>query len=177
VLQHEATIERFLQSAPDLIALCHWNAQIDNAWFWHDVRGDLQCGLMDWGHVGQMNVAFALWGCLCGADQEIWDGHFDELLVLFTEEVQRHGGPRIEVAELKLHLLLYMALMGVSYFMASPARIQARMPEAVDACGPRDPVFRSNDTGRNNLHCLSIFLSLWQREDFGSVLDEFLQRV
>jgi hypothetical protein len=176
VLQHETTIKRFLQSNPNLIALCHWNAQIDNAWFWRDAACNLQCGLMDWGHVNQMNVAFSLWGCLCGADQEIWDGHFEELLGLFTQEFHAHGGPRIAIAELKLHLLLYMALMGVSYFMESPARILLRLPQAVQASGPRDPLFRTNDTARNNLHCLSIFLSLWEREKFGSVLDEFLAR-
>jgi hypothetical protein len=77
---------------------------------------------------------------------------------------------------LKLHLLLYMALMGVSYFMASPSRILLRMPEAVEASGPRDPAFRSNETARNNLHCLSIFLSLWERERFGKVLNDFLIR-
>lgn len=175
VLQHEATIKRFLQSNPDLIALCHWNAQIDNAWFWHEA-GRLQCGLLDWGHVNQMNVAFSLWGCLCGADQEIWDGHFEDLLTLFATQFHAHGGPRIEVAELKLHLLLYAALMGTSYFMASPSRILLRMPEAVHASGPRDPAFRGNETGRNNLHVLSIFLSLWEKEQFGKVLDDFLAR-
>jgi hypothetical protein len=173
VLKHEATIKRFLQSNPDLIALCHWNAQIDNAWFWHDA-GRLQCGLLDWGHVNQMNVAFSLWGCLCGADQEIWDAHFEDLLVLFATEFHAHGGPRIDVAELKLHLMLYAALMGASYFMASPSRILLRMPEAVHASGPRDPVFRGNQTGRNNLHILAIFLSLWEKEQFGKVLDDFL---
>ena len=176
VLQHEATIKRFLQSNPNLIALCHWNAQIDNAWFWRDGANDLHCGLLDWGHVNQMNVAFPLWGCLCGADQEIWDEHFDDLLGLFAGEFLENGGARIDIAELKLHLLLYMALMGVSYFMASPSRILSRMPEAIHATGPRDPMFRNNETGRNNLHCLSIFLNLWERQQFGSVLDEFLTR-
>jgi hypothetical protein len=61
-LAHESTIKRFLQSDPKLIALCHWNANIDNAWFWRDEAGVLQCGLLDWGHANQMNVAFALWG-------------------------------------------------------------------------------------------------------------------
>ena len=176
VLQHEAAIKRFLQSNSELIALCHWNGQIDNAWFWRDEAGDLQCGLLDWGHVNQMNVAFSLWGCLCGADQEIWDDHFEQLLVFFTDELHARGGPRIDIAELKLHLLLYMALMGVSYFMASPSRILLRMPEAVHASGPRDAKFRSNETARTNLHCLSIFLSLWEKEKFGAVLDEFLKR-
>jgi hypothetical protein len=46
-LERQAAIKRFLASDPDLIALCHWNANIDNAWFWRDAKGRLQCGLMD----------------------------------------------------------------------------------------------------------------------------------
>jgi len=175
-LEHEATIKRFLQSNADLIALCHWNAQIDNAWFWRDSSGALQCGLMDWGHVNQMNVAFSLWGCLSGADQEIWDRHLEELLALFADEFHRHGGPRIAVPELKLHLQLYSAIMGLSYFMASPSRILFRLPEAVKASGPLDPIFRKSDPARTNLHILSLFLNLWQTHDYGAILDRLLER-
>jgi hypothetical protein len=176
-LKHEGTIKRFLQSNSDLIALCHWNAQIDNAWFWHDSSGALQCGLMDWGQVNQMNVAFSLWGCLSGAGQEIWDRHLEELIVLFANEFHRHGGPRVGAPELRLHLQLYIAMMGLSYFMASPSRILASLPEAVKASGPLDLVFRSSETARSNLHVLSVFLSLWQSHDFGAILDRLLERL
>jgi hypothetical protein len=47
-LAHEATIKRFLQEDRALIALCHWNGNIDNAWFYRDADGALHCGLMDW---------------------------------------------------------------------------------------------------------------------------------
>ena len=30
-----------------MIALCHWNANIDNAWFWREPDGALRCGLID----------------------------------------------------------------------------------------------------------------------------------
>jgi hypothetical protein len=84
--EHEPTIKRFLQSDQKLIALCHWHANIDNAWFRRDDSGVLQCGLLDWGHANQMNVAFALWGCLCTAGLDIWDHHPQMLLVLFGRE-------------------------------------------------------------------------------------------
>ncbi len=174
-LRHEATIKRFLQSNYDLIALCHWNAQIDNAWFWRNAEGELECGLFDWGHVNQMNVAFSLWGCLSGAGLEIWDEHLEELLALFAEEFHRQGGSVISVPVLKLHLLLYAALMFLTYFIASPSRILFRLPAAVTATGPRDPMFRHCDPARNNLHILSIVLNLWRVHDFGAVLDRLLR--
>jgi len=175
-LEHEVQIRRFLQSNPDFIALCHWNANIDNAWFWRAPSGALECGLMDWGRVGQMNVAFPLWGCLSGAGLPIWDRHIDDLLALFTRELHEHGGPRLEIAELMLHLQLYVALMGLSYFMESPARIRYRLPGYASASGPLDPLFQQNETARNQLHILTVVLNFWQTRDFGASLDGFLLR-
>jgi len=37
-------VRRQSQSDPKLIALCHWNANIDNAWFWRDEASVLRCG-------------------------------------------------------------------------------------------------------------------------------------
>ena len=176
-LEHDATIKRFLLSNPDFIALCHWNANIDNAWFWRDASGALQCGLMDWGHVNQMSVAYALWGCLSGAGLEVWNCHLDELLTLFTAELCEHGGPRLAVAELKLHLQLYAARMALAYFLECPARILFRMPDVAAASGPLDPMFRHNDTARNQLSMLTVVMNLWESHDFGAVLDRLLERM
>jgi hypothetical protein len=44
-LEHELAIKEFLHSKPEFIALCHWNANVDNAWFWRNARGELECGL------------------------------------------------------------------------------------------------------------------------------------
>jgi hypothetical protein len=175
-LEHQATIKRFLQSNPDFIALCHWNAHIDNAWFWRDASGVLQCGLMDWGHAGQMNVAFSLWGCLSAAPLDIWDHHRDELLTLFVRELHERGGPRLHLAELNLHLDLYTAVMGISYFLDSPSRILFRLPEAVTASGPRDPLFRTNDPARNELHISTVFLNLWRNHGLGTSVHRLLKR-
>ncbi|HEX4376062.1 MAG TPA: hypothetical protein VHZ99_02810 [Steroidobacteraceae bacterium] len=175
-LEHEQRIRQFLHSNSELIALCHWNAQIDNAWFWRDERGALRCGLMDWGHVGQMNVAFSLWGCLSGAPQSIWERELEGLLRLFADELHGHGGPRLELAELHLHLQLYVAMMGLSYFIASPSRIVLARADVFGAAGPFDPMFRATETARNNLHILGVFLNLWRTQDFGDVLDRCLQQ-
>ncbi len=175
-LQHEMAIKRFLQSDADLIALCHWNAHIDNAWFWRDATGALQCGLIDWGRVRQMNVAYALWGCLSGATLDVWNHHLDELLALFVDEFQRHGGPRLDVDELLQHLQLYVATMGLAWLLEAPARILHRLPEVAAASGPHDPLFLRSDTARNQLHIATVFLNFWLQRDFGAALERMLQR-
>jgi len=97
-LKHEAAIKHYLQADADYIALCHWNTNIDNGWFWRDEDDELQCGLMDWGRVRQLNLTFAIWGCLNAAPFKLWDEHLEELLQLFVEEYHEHGGPLLDTA-------------------------------------------------------------------------------
>jgi hypothetical protein len=175
-LRYEATVKRFLHANNDFIALCHYNANIDNVWFWRDPSGALQCGLLDWGRARQMNVAYALWGCLCGASLDVWDRHLDELLALFAGELHAGGGPRLDMAELRIHLHFYVATMGLATLMEAPTLVLSRLPEAASASGPLDPVFRKNDIARGFLHVFTAFLNLWQTHDFGASLDRLLER-
>ena len=176
VRKHEATIKRFLHADRDFIALCHYNANIDNAWFWRDASGALGCGLLDWGRVRQMNVAYALWGSLCGAELDIWDRHLDELLELFVSELHAHGGPLLDVAELELHLDFYVATMGLATLLEAPALVLSRLPEAARARSPHDPVFLKDAVASGFLHVFTGFLHLWQTHDFGTSLDRLLER-
>ncbi|HTV96062.1 MAG TPA: hypothetical protein VME42_08655 [Steroidobacteraceae bacterium] len=172
-LQHESTVKQFLHADGDYIALCHYNANIDNAWFWREGSGALRCGLLDWGRVRQMNVAYALWGCLCAADLSIWN-HLEELLGLFVRELRACGGPRLQESKLRLYLDLYVATMGLATLTDAPALVLSRLPQAADARGPLDPLFGRDDVVRGFLHVFTAFLSLWQRHDFGASLDQAL---
>jgi hypothetical protein len=176
VLRHEAEIQRYLCGNPDMIALCHWNAHIDNGWFWRDADGKLHCGLMDWGRVGQITLGSALWGALSAAHHDIWDHHLDELLELFVRIYRDEGGPGITVEELQFHLALHMAMMGVSRMLSLPAFILRGFPEAEHASGPLDPIFLQADSARNVLHIYTMLLKYWQRCDFGAQLDRLLAR-
>ena len=91
-LLEEAPLGRARRRAPrrcagharGLFAFCHWNANIDNAWFWRDEHGDIACGLMDWGNVGQMNMVTAISSCLIFAEPDFVIEHLDHFLALFS---------------------------------------------------------------------------------------------
>ena len=176
-LRHQTTVKRYMHVNYDYIALSHFNANIDNAWFWRDAAGALHCGLLDWQRARQMNVAYALWGGLCGASLDIWDNHLNELLTLFTAELHAHGGPALDVPELRLHLGLYAATMVLAGLFDAPARVLARLPQAANAAGPFDPIFRTNEAARSFLHVFTAFLNLWATHDFGASLDIVLERM
>ncbi|HEX7856627.1 MAG TPA: hypothetical protein VF503_23360 [Sphingobium sp.] len=173
---HEGIIQRYLTGNPDLIALCHWNAHIDNMWFWRDEGDALHCGLIDWGRVGQISFGSAIWGGLSAAHDAIWDRHLPELLALFVAEYRSHGGPAITVEQLEEHLTLHMAAMGVARVLAFPEIIQFRLPECITATGLHDPMFRNVDAARNCLQVYRSFLKYWRQRDFGAHLDRLLEQ-
>jgi hypothetical protein len=173
-LEYEYAIKRFLQDDGRYVALCHWNANIDNAWFWRDEESALHCGLMDWGRVRQLNLAFAIWGSLNAAPHWLWDEHLDELLAFFVDELHRHGGPLLDAGRLKLYMDMYIATMGLTWLIEAPMRILHYLPEAARATGPMDPLFLDCERARNQRHVSTLFLSLWERHGFGRSLDHVL---
>jgi hypothetical protein len=177
ILRHEATLKHYLHANRDYIALGHFNANIDNAWFSRDPVGKLECGLLDWQRARQMNVGYILWGGLCGARQEIWEHHLDELLDQFIGEFHALGGPKLDKAEVRLHLDLYAATMGLAGLIICPGLVLSRLPEAVQASSPLDPIFHKNEVARSYLNVFTVLLSLWQKDDFGARVDQVLERV
>lgn len=174
IREHEPTIRRYLIGNPDMIALCHWNAHIDNCFFYRDSADALQCGFIDWGRVGQLTLGAVLWGGLSAAHHDIWDHHFSEMLALFAREYHDHGGPLITPEELEFHLTLHMAAMGVARVLIFPEVILFRLPEAAHAFGPQDPMFLPVEPARNCMHVYNVFLKYWHRRDFGAHLDRLL---
>lgn len=173
-LEHQAAIKSFLYSKPDFIALCHWNANIDNAFFWRDEAGQLHCGLMDWGRVGQMSVAMSLWGALSAAETDFWNAHLDDLLALYVAEFRAVGGPKLDAEEIKQHMMLFIALLGLAWLLDAPALMKRQFEDFDALSGPRDPRFAASETARAQRVMLSNVLNLWRTQDFGARLDRML---
>ncbi len=172
-LTHEHAIQHFFTGNPSLIALCHWNANLDNAWFWHDESGALRCGLMDWGRVGQMNIAHALWGTLSAAEPDMLDAELDALLTLFLREYTAHGGPAVTLETLQTHMFLYVATMAMAWLLDAPPIIRAQLPGLSPAHDRFHTGFKTSETARTQLHMLTNVLNLWQRRNFGRLLAQF----
>jgi hypothetical protein len=167
VMDREEAIWRHLSGARDYIALSHWNANIDNAWFWTDADGELRCGLMDWGCVSQLNVAMAIWGAMSGAETSMWDNHFDDFVELFCTELHACGGPDIDPAELERQVVLYVMLMGITWLLDVPALIHAKAPEATQRT---DPSITGDEGVRAPLQMLTNVLNLWEKSEVTAAL-------
>lgn len=171
VVERQQEIWRFLFSQPDLIALCHMNANVDNAWFWREPDGTLGAGLIDWGGVGQMSLASSLWGCIGAAEPEMHDRHLDDLIDLFVAEYSRAGGPALDRREIARHLDLHVTMSALHMTTAPPA-ILREVPDPGVAADRYDPIFTANETARVQLKITVSLLNMWAQRDLGRLLRE-----
>jgi len=175
-LRHEPAAWSYLAGQRDYLALCHWNANVDNAWFWRGADDVLHCGLLDWGCVGQMNIAMALWGAMSGAETDMWDHHLDDLLGLFVSEIRRGGGPDLNVGELHDQLMLYVGIMAVAWLLDVPALIRSRFGDSASSLSRDDACIKDDESIRAPLQMLTNALNLWETRYFGDLLDAALGR-
>jgi hypothetical protein len=125
---------------------------------------------MDWGRVGQMNIAVALWGSLSAAEPDMLADQLDALLSLFLREYEAHGGPAIPLAQLQDHIFLYIATVGMAWLLNAPPIIRAQIPDLAPVHDRFDIRFKQNEAARTQLHMLTNVLNLWQRRNFGQIL-------
>jgi hypothetical protein len=167
---HADAIRRELVGQTAHVALCHWNANVDNAWFWRD-GGVLRCGLMDWGCVGRMNLAMALWGALSAASTALWHEHLDALLAHFGRMYAETGAEPLDPIVLRRQLVLYASLMGITWLLDAPAYIERQVPKLSSLRSRFDSPIRDNEVARVQLQMLTNVLILWARHDIGRLLD------
>ncbi len=176
VLLHETVIRAHLNHRPDFITLCHWNMNVDNAWFSLEPDGGLRAGLLDWGSVAQMNVAQAFCGMICAAETGFLNAHRADLLALFVAEYQGSGGPVISADELAFLLKLSNAVLGIAWILDAPTLIEIEIPDFAALSGRHDPRLKNNFLAHAQLQILMVFLNEWLTGDIGGALQDFIAR-
>jgi hypothetical protein len=177
VVEHADTLRAALQdSARGLFAFCHWNANIDNAWFWHDRNGILACGLMDWGNVGQMNMVTAISSCLVFSEPDFLIENLDHFFTLFSKEFEEAGGGRLDPAALKLQFTLQMVAGGLRWPLDIVPLIEHHIPEPATVTDRFDPRIENDEFLRTQLHLLTTYLMLWQASDPHGLVDWAISR-
>jgi hypothetical protein len=172
VLEHELEIRKYLNHASDCIALCHWNLNLDNAWFWRE-GGELHAGLLDWGSVAQMNVAQSFYGMTCAAEAPFLERHERELMELFIEVYRASGGPRLEFQEFASMVKLSIALLGIAWILDAPTLVEAQIPGIREVKDRFDPTLRNDFLARCQLQLLIVMLNEWRVHDVGRALADF----
>ncbi|MFM6932305.1 MAG: hypothetical protein ACKOUT_08690 [Novosphingobium sp.] len=173
-IHHEARLRAFLHADPRLIALAHWNTNLDNAWFEEEPDGELTAGLLDWGMVRRMNVGYGIWGGLSAAEPAMLREEMDALLALFAAEMAANGGAYISAQAIGDHFDLSLALLAAALLLEAPALLLERAPGLPRYSGPHDPALESDGVVEGFLKVFTNMLVLWHCRRIGDTLERLL---
>ena len=115
-------------------------------------------------------MAQAISGVISGAEPEIWNAHLDELLNTFIDEYASAGGPRLDLHELRLQVLLIVALSGIAFAMLAPVGITREINNLESVSSYQDHIFQQHDNARTQLHMLTKTLNVWQQYKLGDLI-------
>merc|ERR1712187_528690 len=98
---------------PEYYSLLHPNAQVDNAFYWKNAAGEVQCGLLDFGGVYSGSIPNCLGNGWMGAEPEVMEEHEEKLVQIFVDEYAKATGFRFDCKD--IHTGLKLAQGNVLY--------------------------------------------------------------
>lgn len=110
-------IEFWKHSNPDYVALGHANLNIDNAYFWHDGSGKMDCGVLDWGGFGAGCLGHKVWWYLNCCEFEQLKQNLLHYIAVFVNTYESSGGPRLDLSVMEM--MVKLTCLGNLMFMAS----------------------------------------------------------
>lgn len=170
VLARRDVVAEVLGRMPESVGFSHWNANIDNCWFERDDAGGLVAGFIDWANAGPATAAQAVLGALSGAPATLWRDRLDDLLGDYCDELADMGAPRLDLDELRRHLLLLHAMSSLGFAMGAPIAIEREIPDPDALLGPRDEQFLDHENARIQLHMMTNLLVNWETFDLGDLV-------
>merc|ERR1711988_479311 len=92
---YTAEMNYWMHMNHDYTALGHMNLNVDNAYFWRDTDGQLDCGVFDWGGMGSSSYGGKLWWWYYCMDYDVFAKSITKFLETFCEDYQAAGGPAL----------------------------------------------------------------------------------
>jgi len=153
----------YMWAIPEFFALCHPNAQVDNAFYWKDESGQTVCGLLDWGGISHGTIPGCLGNGWMGAEPEVMEEHEEKLVQLFVDEYEKITGFRFDVGDMRMNMKLSQAcvLYGCFANIGMLLRIYKR-DEWKTMKGRKDPRIDENFLNRCYFVQLVLWMKMWQ---------------
>jgi len=103
---YSAEIAYWKHADVDYLTLGHQNLNMDNAFFWRDDGGKLDCGIFDFGGFGYGPLHHRIWWGLNCAEFEDINANLTEYINVFIAMYKEYGGPTIDFTVLKRGIII-----------------------------------------------------------------------
>ena len=91
--------------------------------------------------------------------------------MLFCTEFRNSGGADLNLDQLKFHLTVYVAMMGLAWMLDVPQGTLLAIPEIENVKDRHDPLIAEDERVRSQLLILTAVLNLWQKTDMEALMD------
>lgn len=179
---YSAEIEYWKHCDPKYVAVGHMNLNSDNAYFWRDEDGKLDCGVFDWGGFGKSSLGHKVWWCFNCADFDHFHDNLDAYIDAFIETYAAEGGFELDKEVVRKQILL--TSLGNTMFMVKAVPNCFKMVSQKDFATIKDrhdPRIADNIFGkstlRTTLHVLNNGLRVIEELKGDKVLQEWIQEV
>mmetsp|Transcript_25303 Transcript_25303/g.57517 ORF Transcript_25303/g.57517 Transcript_25303/m.57517 type:complete len:671 (+) Transcript_25303:38-2050(+) len=172
----------FKHSHADYVALGHQNLNADNAYFWRDEQGALQCGVFDWGGFGTFSLGHKIWWTINCADFDHVSVNLSTYVDMFVAEYHASGGPRIDPERL-MHAIFLTSFENALFMVAAVPNCHkmCQLKEWETIRNRSDPRISENIDGkstlRTTLHVLDHCIRIIEELEGDKRLEQWIERV
>uniref|UniRef100_A0A7S4UBR7 Aminoglycoside phosphotransferase domain-containing protein n=1 Tax=Alexandrium monilatum TaxID=311494 RepID=A0A7S4UBR7_9DINO len=170
---HFDDIRTYTANTSDWIGAMHMNLQADNAFFWADEDGQLDCGVFDWCGFARVPFMNNFYGCLSGAESDFMDQHEEAIMKMFCDEYERYGGPHLDWEEVlrRNHLIFISCAMDACQWVERDIYREHPKAEWPKVKSKWDDAFMNKWNVRCRGTTLINTFDFWPRRDFKEIFD------
>jgi hypothetical protein len=177
-----AEMNYWMHINPDYTSLGHLNLNVDNAYFWRDNEGKLDCGVFDWGGLGLASCGSKLWWWYYCMDYADFKTNIKSLLETYVATYKEHSGLQLDKDEL-YEMVIISGIMQMSGLVAAVPQITKMCPKKEwDTIKDRyDPRIGSNVDGKSTirlyLHCMNTIMAIIEELDGDKIVNNWIQKI
>jgi len=167
---------------PDYTGFTHQNLNVDNAFFWRDDKGELDCGIFDWGNQRTMGVAHMFYWWVYVSEWDMLKEHLQGLLDCFCNTFEQYGGPKLDRKRFRRMYLLTALDHNTSLVPTIPLMYKMCSKKEFEKVTSRfdERIFKAIDgksTTRVYLHCWSSIVHMFEEWNIGEEFEKWLEEV
>jgi len=179
---YNAEIEYWKHSDPDYIAFGHQNLNMDNAFFWRDAEGNLDCGIFDFGGFGSASLPHRVWWGLNCAEFDQIKNNLAEYIDGFNTMYSDFGGPKLNKDVMRMAIII-TALQNTMFMVAAVPNCLTMCPlKEWETIQDRHDLRISSNVGgkstlRTTLQVMNNGLRMLEEMQADQVLDKWVREV
>jgi len=179
---YSAELNYWMHMNTDYTSLGHMNLNVDNAYFWRDDEGKLDCGVFDWGGLSVASCGSKLWWWYYCMDYANFKDNIKEYLECYIDTYKEHCGLQLDKDEL-YDMVVISAIMQMAGLVSAVPQMTRMCPKKEwETIKDRyDPRIGANVDGKSTIrlyiHCMNTIMAIVEEMNGDEIVDKWIEKV